>query len=169
MQKMGGNSFASGKVAMVRSYLWYLDNLAGVPFAWDIAALPSYAGTNTVGWSGGMIGVFNTTEHPREAIEVAQALATAPELLSIWGEVPALAHLQPEFFNNLEAQYPEVDFTAAVDGLNYLGRSNLLLPNYAETQVRFDELRDGMMRGNLDLNAEIERLETDLQVLFAGE
>jgi multiple sugar transport system substrate-binding protein len=169
LQLMQGNAFVSGKVAMVRSYLWYLDNIVDVPFSWDIAALPSSTETHTVGWTGGMIGISNTTEHPQEASEVLYALVTAPELLAVWGEIPLMEDLQPQFFNQLEEQYNDVDMTAVKEGLRHLGQPNLLLPHYADVQLRFDDLRDGMMWGNVDLDGEIDRLESDLQLMMAGE
>jgi len=81
---MDGNSFASGRVAMAHSYLWYLPRLTGASFEWNVAAVPSYVGTVTVDWSSSMVGVLSTSEHPREAAQVAYALATSPELLALW-------------------------------------------------------------------------------------
>jgi multiple sugar transport system substrate-binding protein len=165
-----GNSFASGKVAMVRSYLWYLPRLVDTRFKWNIAAIPSYEGTVTVDWSGGMVGVLNTTQHPMEAVQVAQALASSPELLAVWGNVPAAQSLQASFFEKLEEKHPGVDLQVAVDGLRYLGSPphTALIPNHTVSYARFDELRDLMAtNGNLDLDAEIDKLESGLQAIFA--
>jgi ABC-type glycerol-3-phosphate transport system substrate-binding protein len=166
---MQGNSFVSGKVAMVRSYLWYLPRLVDVPFDWDMATIPSYEGTITVDWSSSMVGVLNTSAHPREAVQVAHALATSPELLALWGDVPALESLQPGFFEALENRYPDVDLQVALDGLEYLGflPHTAIMPNHPAAYARFDDLRDLMSaRGALDLDVEIDRLESDLQGIF---
>jgi multiple sugar transport system substrate-binding protein len=166
---MQGDSFASGKVAMVRSYLWYLPRLVDVPFGWDVAAIPSYEGTITVDWSSSMVGVLNTTEHPQEAVEVAYALATSPELLALWGDVPALESLQPAFFEELEGRYPDVDLQVPMDSLAYLGflPHTAAMPNHPTAYARFDDLRDLMAsRGGLDIEVEIDKLESDLQAIF---
>lgn len=163
------NPFASGKVAMVRSYLWYLPRLTETSFAWDIAAVPSHEGTVTVDWSSSMVSVLNTTEHPEEAAEVALALATNPELLALWGDIPVLESLQADFFAVLEGRYPSVDLQVALDGLNYLSDPPhvSLMPNHATACARFDALRDLMVRsGELDLDTEIAKLESDLQAIF---
>jgi len=167
--RMKGNSFASGKVAMVRSYLWYLPRLVGAPFDWDMAAIPSYEGTVTVDWSSGMVGVLNATAHPREAVLVAHALATSPELLALWGDVPALESMQPSFFEALAKKHPDVDLQVAVDSLEYLGflPHTTIMPNHPAAYARFDDLRDLMSaRGDLDLDVEIDKLESDLQAIF---
>lgn len=136
----------------------------------DEAAIPSYEGTVTVDWSSSMIGVLSTTEHPQEAVEVAYAVATSPELLAAWGDVPALKSLQADFIGELEAKYPGVDLQVAVDGLEYLGSTphTAFMPNHAVAYARFDDLRDLMSsRGGLDLDAELDRLESGLQAIFA--
>jgi multiple sugar transport system substrate-binding protein len=166
---MQGNSFASGKVAMVRSYLWYLPRLVDVPIDWDMAAIPSYEGTITVDWSSSMVGVLNSTAHPREAVVVAHAVATSPELLAPWGNVPALESLQPGFFEALENRYPDVDLQVAVDSLEHLGYlpHTAIMPNHPAAYARFDGLRDLMSaRGDIDIDVEIDKLESDLQAIF---
>jgi len=169
VDSMQGNSFASGKVAIVRSYLWYLPRLVDVPFDWDMAAIPSYEGTVTVDWSSSMVGVMNSSAHPREAVVVAHALATSPELLALWGNVPALESLQPGFFEALENRYPDVDLQVAVDSLEYLGflSHTAIMPNHPTAYARFDDLRDLMSaRGDIDIDVEIDQLESDLRAIF---
>jgi len=163
------NPFASGKVAMVRSYLWYLPRLTETSFAWDIAAVPSYRGAVTVDWSSSIVSVLNTTEYPKEAAEVALALTTNPELLALWGDIPVLESLQADFFTILKGRHPSADLQVALDGLDYLSNSPhvSLMPNHATAYARFDDLRDLMVRsGDLDLNTEIDKLESDLQAVF---
>jgi len=155
---------------MLQSHLWYLPRLVDVPFAWDIAALPSYEVTPSVRWDGHMFCILNTTKHPREAFKVAHALLTCPELLVVWGDVPVNERLREAYFRVLEPKYPGVDWQAAVDGLGYLSLPShgSVMPNHAEAQARFDDLRDLIeYSANLDLDAEIDRLESDLRELFA--
>jgi multiple sugar transport system substrate-binding protein len=165
-----GNPFVSGKIAMLHSHLWYLTRLVDVPFAWDIAALPSYNGTPSVRWDNSMVGILNTTQHPREAFQVAYALATSLELLAVWGDLPVGEHLRTAYLAELGAKYPGVDWQAAADGLGFLSvpPHGSIMPNHAEAYARFDDLRDSMeYRSNLELDAEIDKLESDLQALFA--
>jgi multiple sugar transport system substrate-binding protein len=164
------NPFVSGKIAMLQSHLWYLPRLVSVPFSWDIAALPSYNGTASVRWDNSMVGILNTTQHPEEAFEVAYAVATSPELLAVWGYVPISERLQAECFEVLEAKYPGVDWQAAVDGLGFLSvpPHGSIMPNHAAAYARFDDLRDSMeSRSDLDLDVEIDELESGLQTLFS--
>jgi multiple sugar transport system substrate-binding protein len=163
------NPFVSGDIAMLQSHLWYLPRLVDVPFAWDIAALPSYDGANSVRWDSHMVCILNTTQHPKEAFKVAHALTTSPELLAVWGDVPVGERLRETYLRALETKYPGVDWQAAVDGLGYLAvpPHGSVMPNHAEAYARFDDLRDSIEYSpNLDLDAEIDRLESDLQVLF---
>ncbi len=164
------NPFWSGKVAMLQSHLWYLARLADVPFGWDLAALPSYDGACSVRWDSTMIGIANTTPHRKEAFRVAHALATSPELLAVWGDVPVSEDLRDAFFAELEGQYPGVSWEAAADGLGYLSMPphGEVIPNHIKAHNRFDDLRDVMeMRSDLNLDAEIDRLESELQALFS--
>jgi multiple sugar transport system substrate-binding protein len=164
------NPFVSGDIAMLQSHLWYLPRLVNVPFAWDIAALPSYDGAFSVRWDSSMVGILNTTQHPKEAFEVAYALATSPELLAVWGNVPVGARLRAAYLRVLEDKYPGADWQAAIDGLGYLSvpPHGSIMPNHAEAYARFDQLRDLLeYSSGLDLDAEIDRLESDLQALFA--
>jgi multiple sugar transport system substrate-binding protein len=164
------NPFVSGDIAMLQSHLWYLPRLVSVPFAWDIAALPSYNGTPSVRWDNSMVGILNTTQNPEAAFEVAYALTTAPELLAVWGHMPLDERLRAAYLEALEDKYSGVDWQAAVDGLGYLSvpPHGSTMPNHAEAYARFDELRDLIeYSSRLDLDAEIDRLESDLQTLFA--
>jgi ABC-type glycerol-3-phosphate transport system substrate-binding protein len=164
------NPFVSGRVAMLQSHLWYLAYLAEVPYRWDLAALPSYDGAYSVRWDGTMIGIAKTTPHRMEAFTVAHALATSPELLALWGDVPVSEDLREAFFGELEDQYPGISWAAAADGLEYLSvpPHGEIVPNHVKAYSRFDDLRDIMeTRSDLNLDAEVDKLESDLQTLFS--
>lgn len=168
---LGYNPFASGRVAMLQSHLWYLSRLADVPFSWDIAALPSYNGRPTVSWDSHMVGILNTTPHPKEALKVARALIAAPELLAVWGDMPVDEDLRSVYLSVLEDRYPDVDWQPAIDGLGFLAvpPHGSIMPNHAEAYARFDDLRDAIENEpDLDLDAEIETLESDLQAIWTG-
>ena len=164
------NPFVSGDIAMLQSHLWYLSRLVDVPFAWDIAALPSFEGDFSVRWDDSMVGILNTTQYPKEAFQVAYALATSPDLLAVWGDLSVSEDLRSAYLKVLGAKYPGVDWQAAVDGLGYLSvpPHGTIMPNHAEAYARFDDLRDFIeYSSKLDLDAEIDRLESDLQALFS--
>jgi hypothetical protein len=119
-----------------------------------------------------MVSILNTTQHPLEAFKVAHALTTSSELLAAWGEVPLDERLRAEYFDLLGTRYPDVNWQAAVDGLSFLSvpPHGSMMPNHAEAYARFDDLRDLLeYSARIDVDAEIDRLESDLQALFAAE
>jgi multiple sugar transport system substrate-binding protein len=167
---MQGNPFRSGKVAMVHTYLWYSPRL--VNFAnWDLAAVPAYQGTVTSKMELDGAIILNTTTHPAEAIEVAYAIASSPELLLAWEMLPTFRHIQSQSLENLQAKHPGVDFQVMVDSLKYGDTTyENIMPNYRKSYDRLLAFRDRIgLDGNLSLDAEIAKLETDLQALFEEE
>jgi hypothetical protein len=62
-----------------------------------------------------------------------------------------------------------VDLQVAVDSLEYLGflSHTAIMPNHPAAYARFDDLRDLMSaRGDIDIDVEIDKLESDLQAIF---
>ena len=162
------NPFDAGVVAMGLDPLWYLFCCAKNT-NWDIAAVPSYGGVSTARLEHDMIGVLRTTTHPREAAEAAYAISSNLELNMAWGGFPARKSLQAEFLNWLDQQYPGVDWQVALDSVAYadVPSFDAPLPNYFAAWDRMEdfvallESKDG-----LDIDAEIETLEADLQAIL---
>jgi len=168
-----GNPFDSGNVAMAHCHLWYTCCNSNVP-EWDMAVVPSYNddGDVTVKLHADTFRVFKDTEHPEAAVEVLTWLTGegAGELLQIYGGMPGRNSLQAEFFEGMDERFPQgVDWQVAVDGLAYPDVPNheSNLPNYAKAYDRigaFQTLYE--TEANLDIDAEMDKLVSDLQAIF---
>jgi len=168
-----GNPFDSGNIAMVHCHLWYTCCLTSVP-NWDMAAVPSYneAGDVTVKLHADTFRVFAATKHPEEAVEVLTWITGegAADLLDVYGGMPGRASLQDGFFATIDERFPQgVDWQVAIDGLPYPDVPNheSNLPNYAKAYDRigaFQTLYE--TEPGLDIDAELDKLEADLQVIF---
>ena len=164
---MLGNPFASSKVAMVNYFTFLAPRLIGVK-GWDLAAVPSYKGAITSRLEYNGIIILNTTQHPAEATKVAYAIANNPELLLVWDMLPSFRGMQATFIEQLKVKHPGVDWQVMLDSRNYADTAyEDDMPNYRKSYDRLLEFRDlmGMYKG-LALNAEIAKLESDLQMLF---
>jgi multiple sugar transport system substrate-binding protein len=164
---MQGNPFTSGKIAMVSSFLWYAPRIPNLQ-DWDLAAVPAYNGKITTRVERNGVSILKTSQHPAEAFEVAVAIANSPELLAAWGVVPAFQSLRPKMIAELKAQVPEVDWQVVLDSMSYGDNSyENSMPNYRRAYDRLLEFKD-LMAGSqgLDLDAEIDRLTSELQTIF---
>jgi multiple sugar transport system substrate-binding protein len=162
-----GNPFFSGKVAMVHTFLWYSPRLAGVS-NWDLAAVPAYQGTITTRMEQDGIIILNTTQHPKEAMDAAYAIANSRKLLLAWEMLPTNQQLQPQFLEDIQARHPGVDWQVMVDSTNYADTTyESLMPNYRKSYDRLLTFRDLMgSKGSVSLDEEMDRLAVDLQALF---
>jgi ABC-type glycerol-3-phosphate transport system substrate-binding protein len=163
----GWDSFDDGVVAMLLDPLWFLCCLTRVP-RWDVAAVPSVQGTATARAEFGGIGILNTTAHPAEAAEVANALASDVGLLAAWGSLPARKSLQAEYVERLRQEHPDVDWQVLLDGLDYADSAwNSRMPNHSEAWNHMEDFADYIeAEKDLDLDIEIDRLESELQEIF---
>jgi multiple sugar transport system substrate-binding protein len=164
---MRTDPFNSGKVGMVHTFMWYSPRVVD-EINWDIAAVPAYKGTITTRMERNGIFILNTTHYPREAYDVAYAIATNPELLLAWEMLPTFKSIQSSFIEGLLAKHPGVDWQVMLDSIDYADTTYASdIPNYRESYDRLLAFRDLMgSNGNLPLNSEIDKLESDLQVLF---
>jgi multiple sugar transport system substrate-binding protein len=161
------NPFASGKVAMVHSFMWYAPRLSDVT-NWDLAAVPAYNGKITSRMERDGMIVLNTTQHPVEAVDVAYAIANSPELLAAWDMLPAFKNMQADWIDDLAAKQPDVDWRVMLDSLAYADTTyDNAMPNYRKSYDRLLAFRDLIgMYGTLDLEEEIKKLEAELTTLF---
>jgi multiple sugar transport system substrate-binding protein len=165
-----GNPFSSGNVAMAQSHLWYTCCLADTE--WDAAALPSYEGVTTARLHADTFRVMDTTANPAEAFEVV-AYLTGPaslDLLGVYGGMPARPADQPAFFAHLDERYTQgVNWDVVRDSLNYpdIPSHEAVIPNHNRAQDRLDTFRSLLhSQPGVNVQAEIDRLVADLQLLF---
>lgn len=167
-----GNAFNSGKVAMALTHLWYTCCIGDAGGNWDIAAVPSYEGTTTSNFNADTFRIWGDTEHPEEAFEVLTYLLgeASPELLQVYGGMPAIEANQEAFFSGLDETYTQgVDWQVAIDSVQYADNPSFeaFVPNYQEA---FDAVAafGSKLRSTegLDVEAEIAAFEEELQEIF---
>jgi len=166
-----GNAFSSGAVAMAHTHLWYTCCI-GEGSDWDIAPVPVYNGVATAKLHGDTFRIMSTTRYPAEAFEVLSYLVgeASPTLLQVYGGMPAREADQESFFAALDERFPQgVNWQVAVDGLAYSDSPNheYPMPNYLKAKDRigaFQTLYTGTP--DLDINATMEELVADLQLIF---
>ncbi|RMH75714.1 MAG: extracellular solute-binding protein [Calditrichaeota bacterium] len=167
-----GNPFDSGNVAMAHTHLWYTCCLTGVGEDWDIAVVPAYNGKYTAALHADVFRILNTTEHPEEAFKVLTYLIgeAAPQLLEVYGAMPARTDLQDDFFARLDEKYPQgVNWQVAVDSLAYpdVPSHEQDMPNFLKAQDRFGAFWSALnTTPDLDVDAEVDKLQSDLQTIF---
>jgi multiple sugar transport system substrate-binding protein len=168
----GGSPFNSNHVAMAHCYLWCTCCLPSVP-NWDIAATPSYSGTITSKMHTDGLRILRSTEYPIEAFQALTYIVGdgAPTLVDdITMGFPARISLQSAALADLEATYPDVDWQVMVDSIDYTddpSHEGCYMPNYQMAENRITEFYN-LYHGTpgLDIDAELDALRDDLQVIF---
>jgi multiple sugar transport system substrate-binding protein len=170
-----GNWFESGNMAMVHTHLWYagccMGNYTG---NWDTAAVPSYNGMTTAKMHADTFEIMKSTKHPKEAFEVMAFFTNeaANDLAQVYGGMPARLSLQGDFLAQFAAEkHPDqdVNWQVVADSMSYADNPNheSYLPSLLESADRYNEFWN--LAGNesdLDLDAEIDKLEVDLQRIY---
>lgn len=170
---MNSNAFASGRVAMARSMAWYTCCLDSMTAAWDLAVQPAYQGTIYAPIDMDTFRIHKDTKHPDEAFTVLTYLLddAALQLAQTYGGFPARAELQQPWIDAQSARYPSVTHWEVVPNSIALAPSphhEEWFPNYNKGIIRLDDFRallGGDTGGSLDINAEFDKLEADLQAL----
>jgi len=139
---------------------------------WGIGAVPSYKGNITAKLHADNFRIMETTKHPEEAFNVMLYLTNerGAELLQIYGGMPARQADQDAFFKTFTAAYPDdISWATVVSALSHADvpshESNM--PNFAEGNARIATFSSLLQSTpDLDLNAEIDKLQADLQAIF---
>ncbi len=122
-----GNTFQSGLVAMDVVHQWYVCCVypgEGEPAVtdWDIAVLPTGPdGSITSKLHADTIAIMSSTPHPEESFEVLSYLAQQPELVQIWGAMPAIESQRADFFASLDERFAplQIDWNVSSQMLDY--------------------------------------------------
>jgi len=170
-----GNNFASGKIAMARTHLWYTCCLGDLkPQTWDVAALPSYNGKIAVTVDADTFRITKGSKNQKEAFEVLTYLlgdASLP-LLTTYGGFPARSKDQATSIKNLDTKYPGgKNWDVVSKSFDYTTTPNheYDFPNFKKGQDRFNAFRTLLYSDSgakMDLKAEIDKLEKDLQAII---
>jgi multiple sugar transport system substrate-binding protein len=172
----GGNWFESGNLAMAHVHLWYTCCIGGLQDEWDTAVIPSYNGVATAKMHADTFAILRASRNQEAAFEVLTYLLgpAAAKLTTVYGGMPARLSLQDEYFDNLDADRfagENINWQAVIDGMAYADNPNHEegMPSFLEASDRYNEF--WQLLGNdpeLDVEAEIERLQRDLQAIFAA-
>ena len=164
--------FFTGNVAMSANYLWSTYGTADAGDDWDIAMLPSYNGKITAAFNADTFRITKGTKHPEEAWTVLSYLLgdARADLLGTYVGMPARESEQAAFFKTLSEGFPQtIDWQVAIDSVQFADVPNFEspMPNYNKA---FDTIyaagSDWQTKPNLDLDAEIAKLKTQLQAVF---
>jgi multiple sugar transport system substrate-binding protein len=116
-------------------------------------------------------GILNGTENPDAAFEVLSLMLGefAPELLQVYGGLPARASLQESALATMAENFPDADLNVFIEALNYPDNPNHEsgMPNFLKASDRYGTFGSLYQSDpNLDLDAEIDTLISDLQTIF---
>lgn len=170
---LGANPFNSGNVAMAYTHLWYtccIDPGKNVK-NWDIAITPMANNQLTAKLHADTFSMLKSTKNPNEAFEALQFLLNNGELLQAYGAFPAKPSLQADFLKNLDEKFApnKVNWQVAVDSLQYPDKPSHEgnMPNFNKAADAFGAFeRLYMTEPDLDIDAEVEKLQTELQGIF---
>lgn len=170
-----GDLFASGKVAMVNIHLWY-DGFADLKkLDFDFAVVPAVPGSKaTAKMHADTFEITKYSKNPDAAFKVLTYLTTtaAPDLLSIYGGMPANKAAQPAFLDKFFAtKFPGKDLNKQVvmDSVAYADNPNheSYMPSFQEATNRYNEFWTKFTNeGKTDLKAETAKLKADLDKIF---
>lgn len=177
----GGGPFGSGRLAMAHVHIWYAAPWAlDGSFAWDLAAIPAYNGTITADLQVDAFAITRDSPNPAAAFDVLTYLLSpeaAPDLLAVYGGIPARRSLQSDFLAAYgAANFPgnAVDWQVAVDSAAYadIPSHELALPALPAASRRlnlfWETLANTPGLDDAALDAEIATLVVDLQVILDG-
>lgn len=179
-----GNTFASGKIAMTVTMLWYtccLGDFAAAGNEFQLGVIPVSAdGQVHSRVDADTFRIWKGTQHPEEAFEVLAFLigpvgteylvVGTPDRPAAYGGFPALPEYQQPFLDAKSDQYPFVtSWDPILAGLAYpdVPSAEGYMPNWSEGWARIQTFGDLM--GNtegLNLEREIQTLEADLTAIF---
>jgi len=170
---MQPSGFASGKVAMARTMLWYTCCTSGLKAKWDIGAQPSYKGTTYAPADADTFRIWKGTKNPDAAFTVLQYLLGegALDLLTTYGGFPARPDLQDAAIKAKADLFPSVqNWSLVVPSLQYAAvpHHESPYPNFNKGQNRFQDFLTLIGSDNgktMDVDAEFDKLQSDLQAL----
>jgi len=174
---LNANAFASGRIAMARTMAWYTCCLNELTSNWDLAVQPAYQGTIHAPIDLDTFRIYKDTPHPQEAFQVLTYLLGegALDLTTVYGAFPARPDLQQAWIDAKSAQYPSVTHWEVVAESIPLAANphhEEWYPNFNKGQNRFNDFKVLLRSdngGDIDLNAEFDKLQSDIQAIVDEE
>jgi multiple sugar transport system substrate-binding protein len=167
-----GNPFNGGRVAMANANSWYTCCLGEAGKNWDLAVLPSYNGAVHGSVDTDTFLIWKGTKYPEQTFEVlAYLIGPASQDLQVsYIGLPGKKSDQEIYISMLSNKFPWVtNWEAFRSGLAYLDIPSQegYMPNFQESMERIQEFHNLMLDNDkLNLDAEINKLEDDLQIIF---
>ncbi len=167
------SEFASGKVAMARTMLWYTCCIADLKAKWDLGVVPSYNDTTYAPTDADTFRITKATKVPDAAFTVLQYLLGdgALDLLTTYGAYPARPDLQAASIKAKADKFPSVqNWSVVAPSLAYTvapGHESDY-PNFNKGQQRFSDFRTllyGDKGKDIDVDKELDKLQSDLQAI----
>jgi multiple sugar transport system substrate-binding protein len=171
------SAFASGRVAMARTMLWYTCCVADLTANWDIGVVPSYNGEYYAPADADTYRITKASKNPEAAFTVLQYLLgeAAVDLLTTYGGYAARPDIQDELITSFSNKFPSVENWGIVPLSLEKAPSphhEAYVPNYAKVKDRFanfQALMEGDTGVDLDVDAELDKLQADLQTIIAEQ
>ncbi len=171
-----GNWFQTGNIAMDYIHLWYAGCCMGELKAnWDTAVVPSYKGQTTAKMHADTFVIMKDSKVPEAAFKVLEYLISpegAAKLLPVYGAMPARLSMQDEYFTTFnEEKFPgqEINWQVVKDSMAYpdVPSHEAWMPSMLETTARYNEFWTKVTNEpEIDMDAEIEALQADIQKIF---
>lgn len=165
-----GDPFGKGQAAMFYAPTWYL--CCEVDFNYDFAAVPSFDGKITSRRDHAGFGIPLSSQYQEAAMQVILEMVADPGLISSFRIVPARTDLRQDLAALMEEKTPEPDWQVMVDSLAYPDDPpySQFLPSAGGVFNRFGAFAESLLlQEDLDVDAALDSLETDLQAILAGE
>lgn len=171
----GGDWFASGKIAMDHSHLWYA-GFAKINFDWDIFPMPAYKGKVTAKMHADTFEITKGSKNPDAAFKVLTYLLGegSGDLLNIYGGMPARKSLQGDFLTKFfETKFPgvKIDSSIVTKSIAFADNPNheSWMPSFQETTTRYSDFWNKLSQEpGMDVAAEAGTLKADLDQIFAA-
>jgi multiple sugar transport system substrate-binding protein len=168
------SEFGSGKTAMARTMFWYTCCVPATAKAkWDLGVQPSYNGKTYAPADADSLRIMKATKNPDAAFTVMQYLLGdgASSLLTAYGAYPARPDLQKAVLAADAVKFPSVTHWDIVpdqmaNAVAPHHESNY--PNFNKGQDRFQQFRTllyGDTGATIDINKELDKLQSDLQAI----
>jgi multiple sugar transport system substrate-binding protein len=168
------NEFASGNVGMAYTHTWYMCCMSGGNLKrWGVGVAPTYNGQITSKMHGDTFSILKDTKNPEAAFEVMQAMLASKELEKLYNGLPSGDAEREAYFKAKEEQFGfkpgDVNWQVFLDSIPYpdVPSHEAFVPNFLKSQARMNEFQTLLAsKGDLDVDAELDKLQADLQKLF---
>lgn len=173
-----GNIFQSGNLAMAIVPTWYTCCLGDTVgnFEWDFAVVPKSAdGEYHVATDADTFRITKGSANPEAAFTVLSYLLNeaVPTLAPVYGAFPARPEYQQTWIDSKDAQFDwGINWALVGESLNYNNPGNQHHesdhPNWQKGNDRiaaFQTLLGGDTGADIDVNAELDTLQADLQAI----